>query len=99
MEGTIGPRRSAAAEEHAVWMAVLATGYGAEIGDVPHLLAIGGKLGIGRPCPGLAQVLGYEEVGDLQIAFVRRIEFAVIDVVAIEVVPLLGDAPRPGEAV
>ena len=47
MQGAVRPARAAAAEEHAVGMAVLAARHGAEIGDVAHLLAIGGELGIG----------------------------------------------------
>ena len=99
VQGAVRPARAAAAEEHAVGMAVLAAGHGAEIGDVAHLLAIGGELGLGRLDAGLAEVRRDEKVGDLEIALVHRIGLAVIDVVAVEVVALLRHAPRPGEAV
>ncbi len=91
--------QAAAAVKHAIGMAVLAAGHGAEVGDVTHLLAIGRELELRAPRPGLAQVCRYQEIGNLEIALVHWIGFGMVDIVAIEVVAFLGHAPRPGKAI
>src|SRR5882757_854043 len=95
----MGPRRTAAAVEHAVGMAVLAGRYRAQETNIPYLLAIGEERGVGRLDTWLAQVRRHQQVSDLEIAFVNGIGFAVIDVVAVEVVALVRHPSRPGKAI
>ena len=80
-------------------MAVLAARHGAKVGDVADLLAVLGELGVGCADAGLAHVLRHQIVGDLEVAFVYRVGLGMVDIVAVEVVALLGDPTRPGEAV